>query len=147
VRDYGHAARSCCVAIDLADISLVADGGARPNIRTDVEQLDMRRVGGLASGQIESDDVVRRVRFGVNFFGIAAARTPERLSSLPPLAPAADTCARTTVAPNTWIKCADALNAASASNKATNTSAFWNLCDPTHCNASGCWSLANCGEE
>jgi hypothetical protein len=59
MRDHrGNAARPCRCAISLAGIALVANGGARPNIRTDVEQrFEKRRVGGLATGQIESDDV------------------------------------------------------------------------------------------
>ena len=84
----------------------------------------MRRVGSLAAGQIESDDVARRVRLGVDFRGEAAARTPERLRFLPPLAPAADTCARTIVESNIWIRCADELMEASVSKKASNTPAL-----------------------
>jgi len=45
----------------------------------------MRRVGSLAAGQIESNNVARRIRFCVDFRGEAAARTPERLRFLPPL--------------------------------------------------------------
>jgi hypothetical protein len=33
----------------------------------------------VAAGQIESDDVARRVRFGVDFGGETAARATERL--------------------------------------------------------------------
>ena len=84
----------------------------------------MRRVGSLAASQIESDDVARRVRFGVDFRGEAPARPPERLRFLPPLAPAADTCARTTVESNIWIRCADELMEASVSKKASNTPAL-----------------------
>ncbi len=69
MRDYrGDAARSCRRAVGLAGVTLVADGGAGLNIRADVEQrFEVRRVGSLAAGQIESDDVARRVRFGVDF--------------------------------------------------------------------------------
>ncbi len=84
----------------------------------------MRRVGSLAAGQIESDDVARRVRLGVDFRGEAAARPSERLRVLPPLAPAADTCARTIVKSNIWIRCADELMEASVSKKASNTPAL-----------------------
>jgi hypothetical protein len=97
------------------------------NIRADVEQrFEMRRVGSLAAGQIESDDVARRVRLGVDFRGETAARATERLRFLPPLAPAADTCARTMVESNIWIRCADELIEASASKKASNTPALLN---------------------
>ena len=84
----------------------------------------MQRVGSLAAGQIESDDIARCVRLGVDFRGEAAARTPERLRFLPPLAPAADTCARTIVESNIWIRCADELMDASVSKKASNTPAL-----------------------
>ena len=53
----------------------------------------------------------------------AAARAAERLIVLPPLAPAAETWARTTVESNIWTRCAVRLRAASASKKASNTPA------------------------
>jgi len=123
--DRGDAARFGRRAVGLAGVALVTDSGARLNIRADVEQqFEMRRIGSLAAGQIESDDVARCVRLGVDFRGEAAARTPERLRFLPPLAPAADTCARTMVESNIWIRCADELMEASASKKASNTPAL-----------------------
>ena len=126
VRDHGRdAARSRRRAVGLAGVALVADDGAGLNVRPDIEQrFEMRRVGSLAAGQIESDDVARRVRLGVDFRGEAAARTSERLRVLPPLAPAADTCARTIVESNIWIRCADELMEASVSKKASNTPAL-----------------------
>ena len=54
----------------------------------------------------------------------APARAAQRLSVLPPLAPAAETCARTTVESNIWTKWAVWLIAASASKKASNTPAW-----------------------
>ncbi len=48
-----------------------------------------------------------------------AARTAERLVVLPPFAPAAETCARTTVESNICTRCAVSLIAASASKKAS----------------------------
>jgi hypothetical protein len=45
------------------------------------------------------------------------------MAGLPPLAPAADTCARTTVLSNIWTKCADGLRLAKASKNASNTPA------------------------
>jgi hypothetical protein len=53
----------------------------------------------------------------------AAARAAERLVVLPPLAPAAETCARTTMAANICTRCAVRLISASASKKASNTPA------------------------
>jgi hypothetical protein len=53
-----------------------------------------------------------------------AARAAQRLTILPPLAPAAETCARTTVESNIWTKWAVWLMAARASKKASNTPAW-----------------------
>ena len=53
----------------------------------------------------------------------AAARAAERLILLPPLAPAAETCARTIVESNICTRWAVRLIAASASKKASNTPA------------------------
>jgi hypothetical protein len=78
------------------------------------------RVGGFAACQVEGDDIAGGVRFRVDLRGEAAARASERLPFLPPFAPAADTCARTIVESNIWIRCADELIAASASKKASN---------------------------
>lgn len=84
----------------------------------------MTCVGSLAAGQIEGDDVARRIRFCVYFRGEPTARAPERLRFLPPFAPAADTWARTIVESNIWIKWAEPLMEASASKKASNTPAL-----------------------
>src|SRR5215210_6717282 len=54
----------------------------------------------------------------------APARAAQRLILLPPMAPAAETCARTTVESNIWIRCAVWLIAARASKKASNTPAW-----------------------
>ena len=99
--DRGDAARPCRLAVGLAGVAFVADGGAGLNVGSDVEQgLEMTRVGRFAAGQVEGDDVAGGVRFCVDFRGEAAARASERLAFLPPFAPAADTCARTMVESN-----------------------------------------------
>jgi hypothetical protein len=99
--DGSDAARSCGVPIGLAGVAFVADDGARLNVGPDVEQgFEVTPVGSFSAGQIEGDDVAGGVRFCVDFRGEAAARTSERLAFLPPFAPAADTCARTTVESN-----------------------------------------------
>jgi hypothetical protein len=102
VRDYwSDAALPCGVPIGLAGVAFVADDSARANVGPDVEQgFEVTPVEGFAAGQIKGDDVAGGVRFCVNFRGEAAARAPERLAFLPPFAPAADTCARTTVESN-----------------------------------------------
>ena len=46
------------------------------------------------------------------------------MTGLPPLAPAAETWARTAVESNIWTKCAVRLNPASAAKKASNTPAW-----------------------
>jgi hypothetical protein len=120
--DRSYAARPGRFAIGLAGVAFVADDGARLNVRSDIEQnVEMTRVGSLAAGQVEGDDVAGGVRFRLDFRGEAAARATERLPFLPPFAPAADTCARTIVESNIWMRCADELIAASASKKASKT--------------------------
>ena len=93
VRDHRRDfARSRRVAVGLAGVAFVADDGARFYVGADVEQgFEVAGVRGLAAGQIEGDDRARGVRFRVDFRGEAAARAPERLSFLPPFAPAAET--------------------------------------------------------
>jgi len=99
--DGSDAALPGRLAIGLARVAFVADDGARLNVGSDVEQsFEVAPVGGFPAGQIEGDDVAGGVRFCVDFRGEAAARAPKRLALLPPFAPAAETCARTTVESN-----------------------------------------------
>ena len=99
--DGSDAARSRGVPVGLAGVAFVADDSARLNVGSDVEEnVEVTPVEGLAGGEVEGDDVAGGVRFCVDFRGEAAARAPERLAFLPPFAPAADTCARTTVKSN-----------------------------------------------
>ena len=99
--DRRDAARSRGVPIGLAGVAFVADDGAGLNVGPDIEQgFEVTPVEGFAAGQVEGDDIPGGVRFCVDFRGEAAARAPERLAFLPPFAPAADTCARTTVESN-----------------------------------------------
>ena len=95
------AARSRGVPIGVAGVAFVADDGARLDVGSDVEQgFEVTPVGSFSAGQVEGDDVAGGVRFCVDFRGEAAARAAERLAFFPPFAPAADTCARTTVESN-----------------------------------------------
>ena len=99
--DGSDAAGSRGFAIGLAGVAFVADDGARLNVGSDVEQdIEVTPVEGFAAGQIEGDDIAGGVRFCVDLRGEAATRAAERLAFLPPFAPAADTCARTTVESN-----------------------------------------------
>ena len=97
----GATPRARGVPIGAAGVAFVADDGAGLNVGPDIEQgFEVTPVGSFAAGQVEGDDVAGGVRFCVDFRGEAAARTSERLPLLPPFAPAADTCARTTVESN-----------------------------------------------
>lgn len=60
--DRSYASGPCGGTIGLAGVALVADGGARRDVRSDVEQDgEMRRIRLLAAGQVESDDGARRI--------------------------------------------------------------------------------------
>ena len=90
--DGSDAARSRGVSIGLTGVAFVADDGAGLNVGPDIEQgFEVTPVGGFAAGQVEGDDVPGGVRLCMNFRGETATRAPERLTSLPPFAPAADT--------------------------------------------------------
>ena len=78
----------------------------------------------FATGQIKGDEVSAPICFGMNFCRKSTARSAERLTFLPPFAPAVETCALTIVESNIWIRCADGLSEASISKKASNTPAL-----------------------
>lgn len=89
------------VSVGFAGIALVADHGTRLNIGADVEQgLEVSPVEGFTAGQVKSDDVAGSIGLGMDLRGKATARAAERLSMLPPFAPAAETWARTIVESN-----------------------------------------------
>src|SRR5262245_56266689 len=73
-------------------------------------------------GEREAVEIDLEVDFGRE----AATRAAERLIILPPLAPAAETWARTTVESNIATRCAVSLIAASASKKASKVPARLN---------------------
>ena len=99
--DGSNTARSRGVPVGPAGVAFVADDGAGLNVGPDVKQgFEVTPVEGFAAGQVEGDDGAGGVRFCVDFRGEAATRPPERLPFLPAFAPAADTCARTTVESN-----------------------------------------------
>lgn len=60
----------------------------------------MRSVTFLAAGQIEGDGMSVEIGLQVDFGPEAASRAAKRLAILPPFAPGAETCARTTVLSN-----------------------------------------------
>jgi hypothetical protein len=99
--DGDRAAVASRLPVRLAGVAFVADGGAGMNVRAEVEQYGkMRSVAALAAGQIEGDRMAVEIGLQVDLGGEAAARAAERLAVLPPFAPAAETCARTTVLSN-----------------------------------------------
>lgn len=123
--DRDDAALACRGAVGLAGIPLAADRIARIDIGAEVEQdFEVRRVALLATGQVEGDGMAVDVCFQVDFGGEAAARSTERLSLLPPFAPAAETWARTTVLSNICTRWADDDSEARWSKKVSNTSAL-----------------------
>jgi hypothetical protein len=75
---------------------------------------------------VEGERQAIEVDLDVDLGREAAAGAAERLILLPPLAPAAETWARTTVASNICTRCAVRLIPASASKKASNTPARLN---------------------
>jgi hypothetical protein len=78
-------------------------GQRRPgrDVWADVEQdFKLPAVAGFASGQMEGNGQTVKVGFEVDLGRKPAARATECLAMLPPLAPAAETCARTTVLSN-----------------------------------------------
>jgi hypothetical protein len=88
-------------AIGVGIIAFVGESSATRNLRTEVEQgLEVRAVADLASGQVEGDRLAVEVALEVGLGREAATGAAERLTVLPPFAPAAETCARTIVESN-----------------------------------------------
>jgi hypothetical protein len=113
------------LTVCLAGIALVADRGARVDVRTKIEQdLEVRRIALLAAGQIEGDGMAVEIGLQVDLGREAAARAAEGLTVLPPFAPAAETWARTTVESNICTKWAEEDSEARWSKKASNTPAL-----------------------
>ena len=97
--DGSDAARSCGVPIGLAGVAFVADDGAGLNVGPDIEQgfevTPVRRL----SPPVRSKAMIspEASDFAWIFVVKPPTRPPERAF---PFAPAADTCARTTVESN-----------------------------------------------
>ena len=120
--DWANAAGSGGLAVGLAVVALVPDGGARRDVRPEVEQdREVPAVARLSRGQVEGDRQAAEVGLEVDLGREAAARAAESLAVLPPFAPAADTCARAVVESSICTRWAVELVAASASNMASNT--------------------------
>lgn len=111
--------------VGLAGVALVADAGAGIHVRPEVEQDGkVRSVAVLAAGQIESNRMAVEIGLQMDLGGEATARAAERLAVLPPFAPAAETCARTTVLSNIWTMSAEEESAARCSKKTSKTPAL-----------------------
>ena len=120
--DRADAAGSGGLAVGLAVVALVADNGARRDVRPEVEQdREVPAVARLPGGQVEGDRQAAEVGLEVDLGREAAARAAKSLAVLPPFEPAADTCARAVVESSICTRWAVELVAASASNMASNT--------------------------
>jgi hypothetical protein len=120
--DWTNAPLARGFAVGFGVVSLV--GQRRPgfDIGADVEQgFELRAVTGLAAGEMELERIAFEVGLEVDFRRESAARATERMTVLPPFAPAAETWARTTVLSNIWTRCAVSLASASAWKNASNT--------------------------
>lgn len=113
MRDDGDdAALTRCLTVGLAGIAFVSNGRTGLCVWAQFQQdRKVRRVALLAAGQVEGDGVAVEIGFQVDLGCEAATRAAERLALLPPLAPAAETCARTIVLSNICTKWADEENA------------------------------------
>ena len=120
--DWADAAVAGGSAVALRVVAFVGDDRARPDVGTDIQQrLELATVARLAAGQMEGEGQAGEIRLDVDLGREPATRAAERLLILPPLAPAAETCARTTVESNICTRCAVALSEARASKNASNT--------------------------
>jgi hypothetical protein len=113
-KEAGHAARGASVRDDGTDtactrslpvavrvVAFVCKRGTRLDVWSDVEQgLELPTVARLAAGQMECERLAIEIALEMDLGCESSARAAECLMRLPPLAPAAETCARTTVLSN-----------------------------------------------
>ena len=120
--DREDAALATGRAIGLRITTFVGQCGPWRDVGADVEGgVELCAVAHLAAGEVEGDWQAVKVCFERDFAREPAARTAEGLILLPPFAPAAETCARTTVLSNTCTKCAVLLVSARSWKNASNT--------------------------
>ena len=92
-------------SVGLRVIAFVGQRGARRDVGADLEQdLELAAVAGLAPREVGGERLAVEVGLQVDLGRETAARAAERLAVLPPLAPAAETWARTTVLSNICTK-------------------------------------------
>ena len=102
MRDHrADAARTRRSPVAARVVAFVGQGGTGSDIRPDVEEcFELAAIARLAAGQMECERLAVEVALEMDLGCEPAARAAERLVRLPPLAPAAETCARTTVLSN-----------------------------------------------
>ena len=94
-------ARARRLAIGPGVVTLVAHSRAGRHVGTDLQQdLEVPAVAGLAFREVERKRMAVKVGLEVDLGREPARRAAQSLSVLPPLAPAAETWARTTVESN-----------------------------------------------
>src|SRR3954469_6757331 len=85
----------------LLSYSFVTHGSAGRDVGSKVKQdLEVRAVAGLTFCEVERQRPSIQVNLEVDLGREAPTRAAQRLAILPPFAPAAETCARTTVESN-----------------------------------------------
>jgi len=85
-------------SVCLGVIAFVSQCRPRLDVRPDLEpDWQLRAVADLGSGQMEAERQAAEVGLKMDLAGEPAPRAAGRLLALPPFAPAADTCPRTTV--------------------------------------------------
>jgi hypothetical protein len=85
----------------LTIVALIAHPSAGRDVGPEVkENLKRHAVTRLALGEVEGERQAIQIGLEVDLGRETTARAPERLAILPPFAPAAETCARTTVESN-----------------------------------------------
>jgi hypothetical protein len=95
------AAGAGSLSVGLGVIALVAYRSTGRDVRPDVEQrLELRTVAGLPTGQAKAQRIASPVGLEVDLGREPATGAAQRVSALPPFAPAAETWARTMVESN-----------------------------------------------
>ncbi len=111
--DRADAAVAGGLPVGLGVVPFVGDHRAGSYIGSDVERgLELAAVAGLSASQVEVERQALEVAFEMDLGREPAARPAERLTVLPPFAPAAETWARTTVLSSIWTMCAVSLRSA-----------------------------------
>ncbi len=99
--DRADAAGARSLTIGCAIVALVAHGRTRGDVRAKIEQnLKLRAVARLALCQVEGERQSVMIDLEMDLGREPTSGATKRLSVLPPLAPAAETCARTVVESN-----------------------------------------------